>query len=210
MERKVRERPIYEKGALLTFFILSTGFLFGIFMYYVMGNGYTLLDVCLGLSVLLSIAGIVFISCSKRVVPIPIIVLIYECINLPSLVYVIQSGFTTGDSFIILILFLTLIASFGLFIFGYAYEKYLLISQGYFFMVLSALIYIVLEIFTTIVLTKAPVSLRAVGEIVACIGTAFLSLFIVFGLISPIKAVRKLAKKKEFLENVSDVLQDNN
>ena len=208
MERKVREKPIYEKGALLTFFILSTGFLFGMFLYSIMGNGYALLIVCFGLSVLFSIAGIVFISCSKRFVPIPIIVLIYECINLPSLVYVIQSGFTTGDSLVILILFLTLIASFGLFIFGYAYEKYLLVSRGYFFMVLSVLIYIVLEIFTIIVYTKTPASLRVQGTIVASIGTAILSLFIVFGFISPIKAVRKLAKKKEFLENVSDVLHD--
>ena len=208
MERKIREKPIYEKGALLTFFILSTGFLFGMFLYSVMGNGYALLIVCFGLSVLVSIAGIVFISCSKRFVPIPIIVLIYECINLPSLVYAIQSGFTTGDSLVILILFLTLIASFGLFIFGYAYEKYLLVSQGYFFMVLSALIYIVLEIFTIIIYTKTPASLKVQGTIVASIGTAILSLFIVFGLISPIKAVRKLAKKKEFLENVSDVLHD--
>ena len=202
-EKKNKEPVLYNKGPFVAYFILIFLVCFSIAMPSCIGGlGTPLFNVGIILGCVLSMVGIILVSRSRKVAPAPIISLIYICINLPAFINsFIANSFNNYGFYLSTLMYVLFIISFFLFVFGHAYENYKRVATSYFFLVLGMIFFLSMNIVTlvfyynysSIIATYLNLGMYIYMYIYP---TTVLILFPVFGMISPIKAARKLASEK--------------
>ena len=200
-EKKTKEPVLYNKGPLVTYFILMFLLYFSITMPSVFGGmGYPLFNVGIILTWVFSMAGIILISKSRKVAPAPIIVLMLICMNLPAFVNsIIGSAYNYGF-YLTTIINVFFLISFFLFIIGYAYGNYEKISISYVLLMIGLIIFFIMNVISLVIYYKyAKVFDGSIDQgmfiYMDVIPTTIVTLFAIFGLISPISAARKLSGK---------------
>lgn len=204
MKKKKNKEPVlYNKGPIVTYFILIFLVCFSITMTSCFaGYGTPLFSVGIILACVLSMVGIILVSRSRKVAPAPIISLIYICINLPQFINsFIANSFNNYGFYLSALMYVLFIISFFLFVFGHAYDNYKRVATSYFFLVLGLIFFLSMNIVTLVFYYKYSSIIATYFDLGMYIymyiyPTTVLVLLPLFGMISPIKVARKLASEK--------------
>ena len=204
MEEKKNKAPVlYDKGPIVAYFILMFILCFAITMPSCLGGaGTPLFSVGIILGCVLSMVGIILVSRSRKVAPAPVISLIYICINLPAFINsFITNSFNNYGFYLSTLMYVFFIISFFLFIFGHPSKNYKIVATSYFFLVLGLILFLTMNIVTLVVYYKYSSIIATYFDpgmyiYMYVYPTTVLILLPLFGLISPIKAARKLASEK--------------